>query len=102
MALPPVLVGAVQSTTREVAPPVAATAVGTAGVEVAAATIDADAADVSEVVPFPLGVTVKVYASPFVNPETVHVCAPVGGVVLFTTVQEDSTAPAAPDVEATV
>ena len=49
--------------------------------------IDADASDTAEPVPLPLGVTVKVYDVPFVSPDTVQVCEPVGGVVVLTTVQ---------------
>jgi hypothetical protein len=46
--------------------------------------IDADASDTPEVVLLPLGVTVKVYDEPLVRPDTVQLCAPVGGVVVFT------------------
>ena len=35
----------------------------------------------------PEGVTVNVYDEPFVSPETVQLCEPVGGVAVFTTWQ---------------
>ena len=48
--------------------------------------IDAEVADV-EVVPLPVGTTVKVYAVALAKPVTVQLCAPVGGVVVFATTQ---------------
>jgi len=45
-----------------------------------------DAADARVVVPLPLGVTVKVYDVPLVNPDTVQCCDPLGiGDALLTT-----------------
>ena len=87
IALPPVLVGATHVTAIVPAPPTAVTPVGAAGATEAAAVIDAEAADDSDVVLLPLGVTVKVKASPAVRPVTVQLCAPAGGVVLLTTTQ---------------
>jgi hypothetical protein len=49
--------------------------------------IEADAADIDEVVLLPDGVTVKVYAVALVSPVTLQLCAPVGAVVVFATVQ---------------
>ena len=44
----------------------------------------------------------KVYESPFVRPETVQVCAPLGGVVLLMKVHVDSAAFARVDADETV
>jgi hypothetical protein len=44
----------------------------------------ADAADTVDVVPPPLGVTVKVYDVPLVSPEIVQLCEVVGAVELKT------------------
>jgi hypothetical protein len=87
MALPPVLAGAAQVTTTELAPPVAATVSGTEGATEATAVNDAEAGDTNEVVLLPLGVTVKVYAVPLVSPDTVQLCEPVGATVLLAKVQ---------------
>jgi hypothetical protein len=73
----------------------AVTAVGVA--RAAPGIAAAEAAETTEVVPPPLGVTVKVYDVPFVRPVTVQFCEPVGTVVVFTTVQV-----ALPGVEVTV
>jgi hypothetical protein len=54
------LAGAVQFTVSDFAVDVLVTAVGVAGAIAAEAVIAADAGDVSEVVPLPLGVTVNV------------------------------------------
>ena len=48
---------------------------------------EAEAAEIVDVVPFPEGVTVKVYGVPFVSPEMEQLCAPVGIVVVLATVQ---------------
>ena len=79
------LAAAVQLTVTDFAVLVVVTAVGAAGAIAAEAVIAADAADVNEVVPLPLGVTVKVYVTPFVSPLTVQDCAPVGIVTLLMT-----------------
>jgi hypothetical protein len=99
-----VLVGATHAIASVAAPPVAVTPVGAAGVAVALTTIEAEAADTSDDVELPLGVTVKVYASPLVNPVTVQDCATVfdGGVVLLATVQVPLAAVPTVDAEATV
>jgi hypothetical protein len=61
MGLPPVLVGATQVTTTEPAAPEAVTPLGaTGGAAVAEARNGAEGADINDVVPLPLGVTVKV------------------------------------------
>ena len=56
---------------------------------VIAVTVDTavDAADTVEPVLFPVGVTVKVYDVALVSPVTVQFWLPVGGVVVFATVQ---------------
>jgi hypothetical protein len=87
MALPPVLAGAAQVTTTELAPPVATTVSGTEGATEATAMNAAEAGDTKEVVLLPLGVTVKVYDVPLVSPDTVQLCDPVGAVVLLAKVQ---------------
>jgi hypothetical protein len=53
-------------------------------VRIATGVTAADAADIVEVVLPPLGVTVKVYDVPFVNPEIVQLCVVVGAVALKT------------------
>lgn len=72
ITLPPVLVGATQVIVNALAVPVAATAVGANGTEVALTIIAAEAAETNEVVVLPDGVTVNVYESPFVSPLTVQ------------------------------
>jgi hypothetical protein len=87
-----VTVGAVHDTFKEFAVPVAVTAVAAAGTEVALTKNGADDADTNEVVALPLGRTVNVYVSPFVRPEIVQLCAPLGGVTLLITVHVPFTA----------
>ena len=81
------MVGAVQFTVIELAVVVVVTAVTAAGATEAVTVKAADGAEGSDVVPLPLGVTTKVYVTPFVSPDTVQLCAPVGAVVLLATVQ---------------
>jgi hypothetical protein len=68
------------------APSAAQAAVGVAR-KLTPGMIAADAAETVDEVPPPVGVTTKVYDVPFVRPLTVQLCAPVGGVVVFATVQ---------------
>jgi hypothetical protein len=82
-----VYVAATPSATNEtlMAPLPAFATVGVA--RAAVGVIEADAADCEETVLLPLGVTVKVYATPLVSPVTLQLCAPVGATVVFATMQ---------------
>ena len=71
----------------EFAVTVVVTPVGALGATEAVTMKGSDAGETSEVVPLPDGVTVKVYETPFVRPETVQLCVPVGALLEFATMQ---------------